>query len=179
MSFNDKNNNQKKNNISKKVSKKGIIITCVIVLGIISASFLIWFLPSGNIQNQTQDAISITFSSPNDTLVYVTTHHVLLQNEIKNQLNLFKNHSINETQLSNSLDTTSNQNEQLMKILLDNKPSNEQGDMLNKYINMMNSLKNFSFYLKDLKNLSSVATSNSSINISTEIDVIDKKWKMK
>lgn len=176
MSDNNKNNNGKKNNYSKKFNKKGIIITSVIVLGIISASFIVWFLPSDNLQNQNKDSFSITFSSSNDTLVYVNTHYTLLKDEIKNQLNLFKGQFANYSQLNESVDTTLNQNEQLMNILLDNKPPS--GDMLNKYVTMMNTLKNFSFYLSDLKNISSHSTSKLPANMSHDMEIISKKWKM-
>jgi hypothetical protein len=165
----NKNNSGK----TKNYNKKGIILTSCIVVGIIGASFLTWFLPQGNVENNTTNDTMMLFSNPNDTLISVNNQYVLLKDEVDNQL---KNISItnrpNLTSIRNSLDVSITQNNQLMQTLLNGNPS---GSLVSKYVKLMNTLKNFSFYLVDIKNITSSTQSSSDILIK-DLTTAKKRW---
>jgi hypothetical protein len=163
------------NDIDKKrIDKKGIIVTLFIAIGIIGASFIVWFLPQENNNNNNNNAM--LFSNPNDTLTAVNNQFVLLKTELNNQIQGSEspqNH-FNTTQLKNSINAFMVQNNELMQTLLHGNPS---GSMVPSYVNLMNSLKNFSFYLGDLKNIAAI--SNSPVNITNDLTALQKKWSIK
>jgi len=154
----------------RKIDKKGVIVTLLIAIGIIGASFIVWFLPQGNNNNNN----AMLFSNPNDTLTAVNSQFVLLKTELNNQIRgseSSQNH-FNTTQLKNSIDTFMIQNNDLMQTLLHGNPS---GSMVTSYVNLMNSLKNFSFYLGDLKN---ITISTHPVNITKDLTSLQKKWSV-
>ena len=165
-------NKKYSNDIGKKrIDKKGVIVTLLIAIGIIGASFIVWFLPQGNNNNNN----AMLFSNPNDTLTAVNNQFVLLKTELNNQIqgSVSPQNHFNTTQLKNSIDAFMVQNNELMQTLLQGNPS---GSMVNSYVNLMNSLKNFSFYLGDLKN---ITTSNSPANITKDLTSLQKKWSIR
>ena len=165
----NKNNSGK----TKNFNKKGIILTSCIVVGIIGASFLTWFLPQGNVENNTTNDTMMLFSNPNDTLISVNNQYMLLKDEIDDQL---KNISItprsNLTSIRNILDVSITQNNQLMQTLLNGNPS---GSLVSEYVKLMNTLKNFSFYLVDVKNITSSSQSSSDVLIK-DLTTAKKRW---
>jgi hypothetical protein len=169
LSSDEKYNNSNK---IKKFNNKGIILTSCIVSGIIGASFLIWLLPQESIQNNITNETVIPFSNPNDTLVSVNNQFIILKDEIINQLNIFSmTKQSNLTLVKNGIDTSIQQNNQLMRTLLNGNPS---GPLINDYVKLMNSLKNFSFYLDDIKNITS--TFAPSTNLTKDLTELGKKW---
>ena len=66
----------------RKIDKKGVIVTLLIAIGIIGASFMVWFLPQGNNNNNN----AMLYSNPNDTLTAVNSQFVLLKTELNNQI---------------------------------------------------------------------------------------------
>jgi hypothetical protein len=158
---------------TKKHNKKGILLTSCIVVGIIGASFLIWFLPQGNIESNTTNDTMMLFSNPNDTLISVNNQYVLLKDEVDNQIkNISTTHRSNLTQVIDSLDVSIAQNNHLMQTLLNGNPS---GSLVNEYVNLMNALKNFSFYLVDVKNITSSSQSSSDVLMS-DLTTVKKRW---
>ena len=156
----------------KKHNIKGIILTLCIVIGIISASFLIWFLPQGNEKNNTTNDTMMLFSNPNDTLASVNNQYTLLKDEVGNQLNSISvTNKSNLTQINNGIDASISQNNQLMQTLLNGNPT---GSLVNDYVKLMNNLKNFSFYLFDIKNITSSATSSDSLI--KDLTAAENKW---
>jgi hypothetical protein len=154
----------------KKIDKKGIIITLCIVVGIIGASFIVWFLPQGNIQNNNTGNNLMIFSNPNDTLNSVNNQYMLLKNEVNNQLKNFSiSNQSNLIQIKNSIDASIKQNNDLMQTLLHGNP---HGSMITIYVKSMNNLKNFSFFLDDVKNM----TSNPSSSFTKDLTISQKKW---
>jgi hypothetical protein len=156
--------------VKKKIDKKGVIITLIIAIGIIGASFIVW-LPRGNNNNNN----AMLFSNPNDTLTAVNNQFVILKTELNDQLqgsNSSQTH-FNSTQLKNSIDAFMMQNNELMQTLLQGNPS---GSLVNSYVISMNNLKNFSFYLDDVKK---ITISNSSTNIKKDLIDLQKKWSIR
>ena len=156
-----------------KLDRKGLIVTLFIVIGIVGASFVVWFLPTDNIKNNLSNNVVIPFSNPNDTLISVNNQYVILKSEVSNQLNDFSSGSqTNLTQVKSSIDASIKQNNELMQTLLNGNPS---GPLVNQYVALMNNLKNFSFYLGDIKNITSSPFSPSS-NLTKYFISSEKKW---
>jgi hypothetical protein len=156
----DKKESDNTNNI-KKINKKGIILTSILVVGIIGASFIVWFLPSENLQNREMSNMTISFSDPNDTLTSVSSQFLLLQNAVQNQINGAKANDVNQTYIKDIIDVSINQNNELMQTLLNGQPNQS---LVPKYVDLMNNLTSYSLYLLDVKNI----TLNS-LNISHDL----------
>jgi hypothetical protein len=156
----DKKESDNTNNI-KKINKKGIILTSILVVGIIGASFIVWFLPSENLQNREMSNMTISFLDPNDTLTSVSSQFLLLQNEVQNQINDAKVNDVNQTYIKDIIDVSINQNNELMQTLLSGHPNQS---LMPKYVELMNNLTTYSSYLIDVKNI----TLNS-LNISHDL----------
>jgi hypothetical protein len=156
----DKKESDNTNNI-KKINKKGIILTSILVVGIIGASFIVWFLPSENLQNREMSNMTISFLDPNDTLTSVSSQFLLLQNEVQNQINGAKVNDVNQTYIKDIIDVSINQNNELMQTLLNGHPNQS---LMPKYVELMNNLTAYSSYLLDVKNI----TLNS-LNISHDL----------
>ncbi len=146
---------EEKNN-DKKYSKKGIVLTFVIALGIIGASFLVWFLPNQANQNKGSNE-GMIFSNPNSTLVSVKNQYLILKSEINDQIDIARNNASASKQLVNNIDVSIKQSNDLMQTLLNGNPTQP---LMADYVYLMNDIKNFSFYLSDLKNLIQNSTDN-------------------
>jgi hypothetical protein len=156
----------------KKSDKKGILITICIVVGIIGASFIVWFLPSGSNQNSINGNNMMIFSNPNDTLISVNNQYTLLKSELNNQLKNFSiSNQSNLIQIKNSINASIKQNNDLMQTLLHGNP---HGPMVSSYVKSMNNLKNFSFFLDDVKSI----TSNPSSSFTKDLTLLKKKWSI-
>ena len=138
----------------RHINKKGIILTSILVLGIIGASFIVWFLPSENAQNNGMTNMTISFLDPNDTLASVNSQFLLLQNEVQNQINDAKANTVNKTYINNVIDVSINQNNELMQTLLNGQPNQT---LMASYVALMNNLKDYSVYLSNLKNITSTS----------------------
>lgn len=141
----DKNNSSKKNT----VNKKGVILTSILVAGIIAASFIVWLLPGGNTGSPITSNMTVTFLDPNMTLASIKSQFGVLKDEVQNQVNAQR---MNQTQNTSSFDSfvtaSINQNEELMKTLLNGNP--DQG-LLPEYLTLMSEMKNYSVFLDNMK----------------------------
>ena len=170
MSSNEKHNNNKN---KKKIDKKGVVITLFIVIGIVGASFIVWFLPQGNLQNSSTGGNNMIFSNPNDTLISVNNQYMVLKDEVNNLLSgISRSNQANLTQAKDSIDVSIKQNNELMQTLLHGNPA---GSQVASYVKSMNILKNFSFYLDDVKNITS-SPSSSTTNLTKNLMDSKKKW---
>lgn len=156
----DKKESDNANNI-KKINKKGIILTSILVIGIIGASFIVWFLPSENLQKREMSNMTISFLDPNDTLTSVNNQFLLLQNELQNQINDAKANDVNKTYIKDIIDVSIIQNNELMQTLLNGQPNQS---LMPKYVELMTDLKAYSLYLLDVKN-----TTLHSLNMSQDL----------
>ena len=156
----DKKENDNTHN-SKKINKKGIILTSILVISIIGASFIVWFLPSENVQNNGVSNMTISFLDPNDTLTSVNSQFSLLQNEVQNQIDDAKANTANRTYINDVISVSINQNNELMQTLLNGQPNQT---LMPRYVELMNNLKDYSVYLLNVKNI----TSNS-LNMSEDL----------
>lgn len=147
----DGSDDSTKNN-NKRMSKKGVLLTFIIVAAILGASFVVWLVPSGNVPNQGTSNMTVTFMDPNATLISTKSQFILLQNELQNQLN---NESEvrevdNNTEFSSLIDASIDQNNELMLSLLNGNPDQS---LMPDYLELMREMKNYSSYLSGLKNV--------------------------
>ena len=147
----DKKENDNSNNI-KKINKKGIILTSILVISIIGASFAVWLLPSENVQNSGMSNMTITYLDPNDTLTSVNSQFLLLQNEVQDQINAAKTNTVNKTYINDVISVSIIQNNELMQTLLNGQPNQT---LMPNYVELMNNLKDYSLYLLNVKNITS------------------------
>jgi hypothetical protein len=147
----DKKENDNSNNI-KKINKKGIILTSILVISIIGASFAVWLLPSENVQNGGMSNMTITYLDPNDTLTSVNSQFLLLQNEVQDQINDAKTNTVNKTYINDVISVSIIQNNELMQTLLNGQPNQT---LMPNYVELMNNLKDYSLYLLNVKNITS------------------------
>ena len=139
------------NNI-KKINKKGIILTSILVISIIGASFAVWLLPSENVQNSGMSNMTLTYLDPNDTLTSVNSQFLLLQNEVQDQINDAKTNTVNKTYINDVISVSIIQNNELMQTLLNGQPNQT---LMPNYVELMNNLKDYSLYLLNVKNITS------------------------
>ena len=147
----DKKENDNSNNF-KKINKKGIILTSILVISIIGASFAVWLLPSENVQNSGMSNMTITYLDPNDTLTSVNSQFLLLQNEVQDQINDAKTNTVNKTYINDVISVSIIQNNELMQTLLNGQPNQT---LMPNYVELMNNLKDYSLYLLNVKNITS------------------------
>ena len=147
----DKKENDNTHN-SKKINKKGIILTSILVISIIGASFVVWFLPSENVKNSGMSNMTITYMDPNDTLTSVNSQFLLLQNEVQDQINDAKTNTVNKTYINDVISVSIIQNNELMQTLLNGQPNQT---LMPNYVELMNNLKDYSLYLLNVKNITS------------------------
>lgn len=141
-------------NKNNRISKKGLILTCVLVAAILGASFVVWLIPSENVPNQVSNNMTVTFRDSNATLISIKSQFVVLQNELQNQINNMTqtNEANNNSGFRSLIDATITQNNELMLSLLSGKPGQS---MMPDYLDLMSEMKNYSLYLYDLKNATS------------------------
>jgi hypothetical protein len=142
------------NNNNSRISKKGVLLTCIIVAAILCASFVVWLLPGENVPNQGISNMTVTFMDPNATLISTKSQFILLQSELQNQINNKSqlNEVENNTEFSSLIDASIDQNNELMLSLLNGNPDQT---LMPDYLNLMREMKNYSLYLSDLKNQTS------------------------
>ena len=141
-------------NKNNRISKKGLILTCVLVAAILGASFVVWLIPSENVPNQVSNNMTVTFRDSNATLISIKSQFVVLQNELQNQINNITqtNEANNNSGFRSLIDATITQNNELMLSLLSGKPGQS---LMPDYLDLMSEMKNYSSYLYDLKNATS------------------------
>lgn len=139
---------------NRRITNKGLILTCVLVAGILGASFVVWLIPSDNIPNQVTSNMTVTFRDPNATLISVKSQFVVLQNELQDQINnkTGPDQVKNETEFNSLIDASIDQNNELMMSLLNGNPDQS---LMPDYLNLMSEMKNYTLYLSDLKNSTS------------------------
>lgn len=144
-------NDEKKydDKIKKNTSKKGVLLTIIIVIAVISTSFIVWFLPQGAVLQNENSNMTIVFSDPALTLSSVESQYNIIKEEFENSLNATTNQSSNITNIENLAEVSTKQIDELMLILLNGNPTES---LLPSYVNLMNDLKNYSNYLSTFVN---------------------------
>jgi len=122
-------------------SKKGIIVTIMILAAITASSFLFWLVPQ-----ETQ--ISLVISDHENYLDGVKEIHSILDQSISTEFQNLKNENISPDEYLQFADVTSSQITTQISEFVKSKPPNE---WQNSYISYMDALKNFNSYVTETK----------------------------
>jgi uncharacterized protein YxeA len=122
-------------------SKKGIVITIIILAAITAGSFLFWMIPQ-----ETQ--ISLTVSDYENYLDGVKEIHSILDQTISTEFQNLKDEDISPDDYLQIADITSTQVSSQISEFVTSKPPNEWQDS---YISYMDALRNFNSYVTETK----------------------------
>jgi type II secretory pathway component GspD/PulD (secretin) len=122
-------------------SKKGIVITIIILAAITAGSFLFWMIPQ-----ETQ--ISLTVSDYENYLDGVKEIHSILDQTISTEFQNLKDENISPDDYLQIADITSTQVSSQISEFVTSKPPNEWQDS---YISYMDALRNFNSYVTETK----------------------------
>ena len=122
-------------------SKKGILITIIILGAITAGSFLLWVVPQDN-------QISFTTSDHENYLDGVKEIHSILEQTISDELKNLENGKISAEEYLKIADVISTQTTSQISEFVTSKPPVEWQDS---YINYMDALRNFNSYVTETK----------------------------
>ena len=122
-------------------SKKGIVITIIILAAITGASFLFWAIPQ-------ESPTSLVVSDYENYLNGVKEIHSILDQSISTEFQNLKDEKISPDEYMQIADVTSTQISSQISEFVTSKPPNEWQDS---YISYMESLRNFNSYVTETK----------------------------
>jgi uncharacterized protein YxeA len=122
-------------------SKKGIVITIIILAAITGASFLFWAIPQ-------EIPTSLVVSDYENYLNGVKEIHSILDQSISTEFQNLKDEKISPDEYMQIADVTSTQISSQISEFVTSKPPNEWQDS---YISYMESLRNFNSYVTETK----------------------------
>ena len=121
-------------------SKKGVVITVVILIAITVGSFMVWF---GNPTNTDMTIVVTDFENHDAGIV---ERHNIISNSIEESFEKFVNGSINASEYEKIAETGSSQNNALlMELAYSDAPEEWQ----EAYVNRIASLKSFGAYIRE------------------------------
>ena len=121
-------------------SKKGVVITVVILIAITVGSFMVWF---GNPTNTDMTIVVTDFENHDAGIV---ERHNIVSNSIEESFEKFVNGSINASEYEKIAETGSSQNNALlMELAYSDAPEEWQ----EAYVNRIASLKSFGAYIRE------------------------------
>ena len=121
-------------------SKKGVVITVVILIAITVGSFMVWF---GNPTNTDMTIVVTDFENHDAGIV---ERHNIISNSIEESFEKFVNGSINASEYEKIAETCSSQNNALlMELAYSDAPEEWQ----EAYVNRIASLKSFGAYIRE------------------------------
>jgi uncharacterized protein YxeA len=122
-------------------SKKGIVITIIILAAITGGSFLFWAIPQ-------ESPTSLVVSDYENYLNGVKEIHSILDQSISIEFQNLKDEKISPDEYMQIADVTSTQISSQISEFVTSKPPNEWQDS---YISYMESLRNFNSYVTETK----------------------------
>jgi len=122
-------------------SKKGIIVTIIILAAITAGSFLFWIVPQDN-------QISLITSDHENYLDGVKEIHSVLEQTISNEFKNLEDRKISPDEYLKIADVTSTQTTSQISEFVTSKPPNEWQES---YINYMDAMRNFNSYVTETK----------------------------
>lgn len=122
-------------------SKKGIIVTIIILLAITAGSFLFWIIPQ-------ESQMSLIISDHESYLDGIKEIHSILDQTISTEFQNLKDENLSPDEYLQMADVTSSQVTSQISEFVTSKPPNEWQDS---YISYMDALKNFNSYVTETK----------------------------
>ena len=141
-------------------SKKGVVITVVVLVAITIASFMVWFDNPSN----TEMTIVVTDFENHDAGIY--ERHKIVSNAVEESFSEFLNEKISLDEYVRIAETSSSQNNALlMELAYSDAPQEWQET----YINRIASLKSFESYIIETMVIANLINSNGEQEQITEI----------
>ena len=122
-------------------SKKGIIVTIIILVAITAGSFLFWIIPQ-------ESQMSLIISDHESYLDGIKEIHSILDQTISTEFQNLKDEKLSPDEYLQMADVTSSQVTSQISEFVTSKPPNEWQDS---YISYMDALKNFNSYVTETK----------------------------
>ena len=122
-------------------SKKGIIVTIIILVAITAGSFLFWIIPQ-------ESQMSLIISDHENYLDGIKEIHSILDQTISTEFQNLKDENLSPDEYLQMADVTSSQVSSQISEFVTSKPPNEWQDS---YISYMDALKNFNSYVTETK----------------------------
>ena len=122
-------------------SKRGIIVTIIILLAITAGSFLFWIIPQ-------ESQMSLIISDHESYLDGIKEIHSILDQTISAEFQNLKDENLSPDEYLQMADVTSSQVTSQISEFVTSKPPNEWQDS---YISYMDALKNFNSYVTETK----------------------------
>jgi len=122
-------------------SKRGIIVTIIILLAITAGSFLFWIIPQ-------ESQMSLIISDHESYLDGIKEIHSVLDQTISTEFQNLKDEKLSPDEYLQIADVTSSQVTSQISEFVTSKPPNEWQDS---YISYMDALKNFNSYVTETK----------------------------
>ena len=122
-------------------SKKGIIVTIIILVAITAGSFLFWIIPQ-------ESQMSLIISDHESYLDGIKEIHSILDQSISTEFQNLKDENLSPDEYLQMADVTSSQVTSQISEFVTSKPPNEWQDS---YISYMDALKNFNSYVIETK----------------------------
>ncbi len=122
-------------------SKKGIIVTIIILVAITAGSFLFWIIPQ-------ESQMSLIISDHESYLDGIKEIHSILDQSISTEFQNLKDENLSPDDYLQMADVTSSQVTSQISEFVTSKPPNEWQDS---YISYMDALKNFNSYVTETK----------------------------
>jgi predicted RNA-binding protein with EMAP domain len=122
-------------------SKKGIIVTIIILVAITAGSFLFWIIPQ-------ESQMSLIISDHESYLDGIKEIHSILDQSISTEFQNLKDENLSPDEYLQMADVTSSQVTSQISEFVTSKPPNEWQDS---YISYMDALKNFNSYVTETK----------------------------
>lgn len=133
-------------------SKKGVVITAIVLAAITGGSFLAWFVP---VENQT----TFVVSDYGNYLDGVKNIHEVLEESVEIDYQKLRNGEISPEDYNMVTDVTSSQVTAQISEFVTSKPPEE---WQSSYISYMEAMKKFNEYIGETKVLASMIENNSS-----------------
>lgn len=145
------------------VTKKGVIITAIILTSIAAASFVVWIIP----QNHGSSIIVSDYKTELDS---IHDKHELVVSEIGSDLKGLSDKTITPDDFISKVQISSSQITSMITELIESNPPQEWKES---YLNYAQALKKYNDYLIETISLANKMKDNSSNILSDEMSKID------
>ena len=142
-------------------SKKGVIITVVILIAITIASFSVWI-----VNNPTSTEMTIVVTDFENHQAGISERHKIVSNSIEASFSELMNGVISPEEYIKIAEISSSQNTALLTEL---RTSNAPEEWQDSYINRIGSLENFRFYIIETMVMANLIMDNGNAEQKTEI----------
>ena len=140
-------------------SKKGIIITIVILIAVTAASFSVWQIPENS-------EMTIVVTDFENHQAGISERHKIVSNAVEQSFSELMNNKISSDEYIKIAEVSSSQNNSL---LIELRTSNAPEEWHDSYINRIGSLEKFKSYIIETMVMANLINDNGSVEEKTEV----------